>query len=166
MKSRLRLVLPTLWRLGPGAVASVAAYRLACRCGLYRHWLPVRQWNGGGSFFAPRYRFRHRPFHSPHARPFSLGQNSRWPVNSTTIPVFVKKLAIPLTGFRTLSATSRLSPEGHWSALNDFSADDIKNVWEASRFEWAPLLARAWRLTGDDRYLQTLNAWLLDWVTT
>ena len=26
MKSRLRLVLPTLWRLGPGAVASVAAY--------------------------------------------------------------------------------------------------------------------------------------------
>jgi len=58
----------------------------------------------------------------------------------------------------------RLSFAGHWSKLNEFRGGDIKVVWEASRFEWAPLLAQAWRIEGEERYLDTLNAWLLDWV--
>ncbi len=32
-------------------------------------------------------------------------------------------------------------------------------------FEWVPLLARAWKLCGDERYCAALNNWLLDWVT-
>ena len=38
-----------------------------------------------------------------------------------------------------------------------------KEVLGASRWSWAPLLARAWRLSGDSRYLDGLNAWSRSW---
>jgi len=54
----------------------------------------------------------------------------------------------------------------HWTEIKDFDSDagDIKTVWEASRFEWAVTLARAFALSGQDVYLDTLNGWLNDWV--
>ncbi len=58
----------------------------------------------------------------------------------------------------------RMFSDRHWSKLSEFRGGDIKILWETSRLEWAPLLAQAWRIDGDDRYLDTLNTWLLDWV--
>ncbi len=54
----------------------------------------------------------------------------------------------------------------HWTELPDFHPDvgDIKNVWEASRFEWVVTLARAYAVTGKAVYLNTLNSWLKDWA--
>ncbi|MFW5731413.1 MAG: alginate lyase family protein, partial [Desulfonatronovibrionaceae bacterium] len=54
----------------------------------------------------------------------------------------------------------------HWTELPDFhpQVGDIKNVWEASRFEWLVTLARAYAVTGEAAYLSTLNSWLKDWV--
>ena len=54
----------------------------------------------------------------------------------------------------------------HWTTLGDFNAEigDIKNVWEASRFEWAVTLARAYAVSGKAIYLDTLNHWLSDWA--
>ncbi|ACF14599.1 Heparinase II/III family protein [Chloroherpeton thalassium ATCC 35110] len=56
--------------------------------------------------------------------------------------------------------------EQHWTSLPDFatSVGDIKNVWEASRFEWVVTLARAYAVTGEKKYLNALNTWLADWV--
>lgn len=53
----------------------------------------------------------------------------------------------------------------HWSKIPEFSADagDIKVVWELSRFTWALVFARAWRISGDARYLATLQLWVQDW---
>ena len=46
-----------------------------------------------------------------------------------------------------------------------FSADvDPKCIWELSRFEWATKLARAWNLTGEEKYLQRLNSLSVDWL--
>jgi hypothetical protein len=163
MITRLRLLLPTLRRLGFGAVASVAAYRLACRFGLYRHWLPVRQWQGGGDFFAPT--VLPAPVISPASRATILARADK--VLAGELVYFSsigKKIGNPPDWFEDPFSGGQLAQEGHWSALDEFSTGDIKNVWEASRFEWVPLLARAWRLTGDDRYLATLNGWLLDWL--
>jgi hypothetical protein len=44
------------------------------------------------------------------------------------------------------------SPDQHWADLKDFhpEAGDIKNIWEASRFEWVVTLARAYAISGDD----------------
>ena len=51
----------------------------------------------------------------------------------------------------------------HLSRCKPFAAADIKRCWELSRWGWAPLLARAWRLSGDTRYLDGLNAWSRSW---
>jgi len=37
-------------------------------------------------------------------------------------------------------------------------------VWESSRFNWALILARAYRLSGNKIYLNTLNQWVSDWT--
>ncbi len=54
----------------------------------------------------------------------------------------------------------------HWTKVSEFGtkAGDIKNIWEASRFEWLVTLARAFSVTGESRYLETVNAWLKDWA--
>jgi hypothetical protein len=53
----------------------------------------------------------------------------------------------------------------HWSDIPDFNAEvgDIKVIWEVSRFNWVAVFARAWRISGDARYLSTLQVWMQDW---
>ncbi len=51
----------------------------------------------------------------------------------------------------------------HWSRCRPFSGADIKRCWELSRWGWAPLLIRAWRLTGDHRYRDGFNSWCQSW---
>src|SRR5262249_33627743 len=56
-------------------------------------------------------------------------------------------------------------PALHWSKIADFSvaAGDIKAVWDLSRFSWASIFARAWRISGDARYLSAFELWIEDW---
>lgn len=163
MISRLCLVVPTLWRLGPCSVASVAAYRLACRGGLYRFLLPVQPWKDGGDFFEPN---PSAPLDIP--RELQHVQLDRAnALLSGELEYFSnvrKEIGNPPDWFLDPFSRNRSGAIGHWSAVNEFSGVDIKKIWEASRFEWVPLLARAWRLTTDDKYLNALNVWLLDWV--
>ena len=163
MKSRLRLLLPTLWRLGPFSVASVAGYRLACRLGAYRRLLPVGEWQPEGAFFAP----------APALPPALRAEASRSLLERADallegelayFSCLHGQVGNPPDWFLDPFSGARLDARGHWSALDEFGAGDIKKVWEASRFEWAPLLARAWRLSGRSLYLDTLNGWLADWV--
>ena len=53
----------------------------------------------------------------------------------------------------------------HWSALGDFDSDagDIKCIWEISRFDWVLVLVRAFRETGKQEYISTVNNWVSDW---
>ena len=54
----------------------------------------------------------------------------------------------------TSPATGKAGAEDHWSGLSDFDKErgDIKWVWEASRFDWAYQLARAWVASDDARF--------------
>ncbi len=54
----------------------------------------------------------------------------------------------------------------HWTRISDFGRElgDIKNVWETSRFSWLGILARAYAVSGNKIYLNTLNQWLKDWI--
>jgi hypothetical protein len=55
--------------------------------------------------------------------------------------------------------------EIHWSALQFFTKPgyDIKNIWELSRFYWAPQLALAYSFTGKKTYLLRLNQLVGNW---
>ena len=55
----------------------------------------------------------------------------------------------------------------HWTKVSEYNdqSGDIKNIWEASRFGWAVTLAMAFSVTGDKRYINTINAWLENWVS-
>ena len=53
----------------------------------------------------------------------------------------------------------------HWTEWSDFDEKigDIKILWESSRFNWLLDLSRAYRVTGEPKYLNTINDWLIDW---
>ena len=45
--------LKTFWKLGITSIVHVAAYRAACKFGLYRLLLPIRHWSDGSVFYSP-----------------------------------------------------------------------------------------------------------------
>ena len=74
------------------------------------------------------------------------------------------KLIHPRIGFSILpQITYSLMAANIGVAVSLFALVDIKRCWELSRWGWAPLLARAWRLSGESRYLDGLNAWVRSW---
>lgn len=155
--------LKTYWKLGITSVVHVAAYRVACKSGLYQLLLPIRTWNDSSLFFPPEP--SSAPVISPESRDTLLKRaEALLNGNLCYFSDEMKQVGSPPDWFLDPFSGQRLAVDGHWSKLNEFSAADIKTVWEASRFEWAPLLARAWRVSGDSRYIDTLNQWLHDWV--
>jgi hypothetical protein len=58
-----------------------------------------------------------------------------------------------------------VDPYGHWSRRRDDGADDIKGIWELSRFSWASVLVRAWLRDGDGRHVELFWSTLEDWMT-
>lgn len=159
-----RLFIPTLWRLGPRSVLSVAIYRTACRLGLYKLAYPVRSWTWDTDFFAPA-----------NANPPAISERSRTAILQTAENLLSGKLSYyggaqndvgnPPDWFLDPYSGLVLSADDHWSAVDEFASIDIKNVWEASRFQWLLALAQAWRLSGDARFVSTINNWLGDWVS-
>lgn len=63
----------------------------------------------------------------------------------------------PMTGERWPSAAVP------WWQVSDFGADDIKLVWELSRFPWLAPMAQQAR-TGDPLAMNRLNGWLAAWL--
>ena len=51
----------------------------------------------------------------------------------------------------------------HWSEIKFKKNLDVKIAWELSRFDWAVILAKAWRLTSEQKYKNCLNQWLESW---
>jgi hypothetical protein len=57
-----------------------------------------------------------------------------------------------------------VDPSAHWSKLRDAGSDDIKGVWELSRFSWASALVRAWLRDGESRHVELFWSTLEDWM--
>lgn len=62
--------------------------------------------------------------------------------------------------------TSYEYPRQHWARISDFAPKngDIKDVWEMSRLPFTYLFARAWVLTGDDRFPEEWWRAIEDWA--
>jgi hypothetical protein len=161
---KLFLYIPTIFKLGIGSVAYLAWYRFTLKSGLRKP------------------RFRQRPFVEktnffketaintayPEAWKKQLTGDADRIVNGQIryYAFHWKAVGNPPNWFLNPFNGTEYPTQQHWTALPDFhpAVGDIKNVWEASRFEWVVTLARAYAVTGNKHYLDTLNDWLNDWT--
>lgn len=166
MFNKIKLLLPLLPRLGFANVANVAGYRLALASGLIKKVMPE-----GKRYHDPLF---HRSCH--------LIKDLSCPVPESGVVDFAEdqlkgnifyfsdrqyNIGSPPDWFLNPVSQKRCPDvDLHWSRLPDFSAEvgDIKIIWEASRFDWALVFARAYRVTGAERYLSALNKWAGDWT--
>lgn len=168
-------VIPTLLRLGLAEVLTVGIYKLALRTGLLERLCPP-----GQSYADPLFQSL------PIARPDGISEDSQrrtlaqaQAVCQGTLTYFAAHQlqgGSPPNWFRNPFKPAWIenlaqqhhypNASRHWSRLPDFDplTGDIKCIWEASRWDWALTLARAYRLTGDARFCTTLHTWTSDWI--
>lgn len=165
--SSITAYLNTILKLGIFNVLYVFWYRLTIKTGVRQIWFPKKKMQSDSVFFNPceikadfqkswqvkliedaeriiSGKMRYYAFHWK-----EIGNPPNWFLN-------------PFNG------KSYPNTNLNWTKLPDFHphVGDIKNVWEASRFEWVVTLARAYAVTGDKKYISTLNEWLLNWSKT
>ena len=73
-------------------------------------------------------------------------------------------LGYPLSWNRNVLSGRLHNNQVHWSKITDSGNDDIKGVWEASRFSWVFPLVRAWVIEGSDFYPETFWKLFEDWM--
>jgi hypothetical protein len=156
--------LSTLWQLGPGKVAYVSWYRFSLRTGL-RRWC-LRQGEAYDS--APMFReFDCKRDFPAEWSPALIKEADR--IVSGEIPFFRyhwHRVGNPPDWFFNPFDRMHFDPSPRpWTEIREFEAGgDIKIAWEPSRFAWAPVLARAYVVSGNRTYLDTLNQWIKDWI--
>lgn len=147
---KLSLILQAIPRLGVRNVLRVGAYRVLSRGGYYRFRLP-RRVRYAGPFFEVL-EWSDRP-----------GVDARAErVLSGFLPFFGQEWRS--VGFPPEWIPSGQGANAHWSSIDEFSRDDIKEIWEPSRFAGLQILAQAAALTGERRYGQACEEWLSSWV--
>jgi hypothetical protein len=155
---------PTAFRLGLPQIATVLAYRAAIRTGLMPRIAPSAPARGERLF---RLAAPPRPAPSGLLAADSVLAEAE-EAHAGRLRLFSDTLADvgdpPLWHRDPLTGTDWGRATRHWSVIEEFGrAGDIKSVWEASRFDWALMLAQAWRITGDERHAALLRRWSLDW---
>lgn len=60
----------------------------------------------------------------------------------------------------------KLPADRHWSTYSTEGEADLRTLWELSRFGWAYVLARAYRATGDHRYVEGFFSLVDSWCAT
>jgi hypothetical protein len=161
----LKIYFTTALRLGVFQVARVLLYRMCKRAGVYRLLLPSRK--------AVPLEFRSDSSHDA-APPFvpwaeravlaEADELVRGRMNFFS--AHAQEIGNPPDWFLNPFEKKRHPQSArHWSQIADFSSEagDIKVIWEMSRFSWAPVLARAWRISGEKRHLSALQMWMQDW---
>ena len=67
--------------------------------------------------------------------------------------------------FDPFNRKSFINTNAHWSTINinkNYNYD-IKIIWEPSRFDWTLVLANAYLISKNKKYLETLNNWIINW---
>lgn len=158
----LRVVL----KLGLINVLTVAAYRVVLRSGWMKRLTPVEPGFAGRCFDAAESGSLVVPglanFDQTRAQADQLlhGQFAYFSTSEQYVGSPPAWFANPF------NATCLHDSQRHWTDYGDFKTEigDIKILWDLSRFGWALDFSRAFRMTGEIVYLETLNNWVADWV--
>jgi hypothetical protein len=141
--------LKALRQLGLEQVGLYAGYQFALRSGALRRKTPA-------GWPAPLEGVRLQPIldlPGPEALQAMLGPAGRDCLLNEADEIVAGQVRL----FGTPPATLQLEPPGelcHWTDAGETApgGQDIKWIWEPGRFGWAYILARAYRLSGDERY--------------
>ncbi len=154
-------------KLGILNVFYVFIYRLKLKYGLFLKRYPIIKIANEGDVYIDR-------------RPDVKGYNSTWEkelivranrIIDGCLPYYshhwIKQSTPPDWFVNRFNGKKCNQEKIHWTKIADFNNDlgDIKNIWELSRFSWVGILARAYAISGNTKYLKTLNEWLSDWVS-
>ena len=152
-------------KLGISNVIYVIYYRMLMKTGILAKKFPVTGYDTGGRLFLE---CPSRPDYPAEWKQNLIQQADN--IVKGVIPYYSYhhiKQSVPPDWFINPFNGKRCSEkEKNWTKISDFGSEcgDIKNVWEASRFSWAGILARAYAVSGDRIYLDTLNEWIADWL--
>ena len=177
------MLLPLLHHLGPSWLARRVRWACERKVGIWEWRTPVRPWKYFAEGFDPA-SWRATAPRLPIARldrAHLAPQLEAWSVESGASPVaesdaFARgyarvfshqlvEVGRPDRWTRSVLSGKSTDPFAHWSRQRDAGSDDIKGVWELSRFGWAYALVRAWLRDGDDRHVELFWATLEDWMT-
>ncbi|UYN88779.1 MAG: alginate lyase family protein [Anaerolineales bacterium] len=144
-------IFKALWQLGPRALAQYGLYALQLRSGWLRAQTPP---GGRPQPSGPLVRLLQPA--QPAALRKLLGQQAKAVLAEADA---VLRNRVRLFGGEPRPLKVKLSGVlKHWSAYTRAMPDgsDIKLVWEVGRLGWATLLARAYWLSGEERYAEGL----------
>ena len=162
---RLIIYVSTAKRLGFTNVARVALYRICKALGIYNWVLPTPK-----TFFPLEMRI-HSSCDDHCSAPLAdrsvvLEAEQLLAGKANYFSVHTHNIGSPPDWFLNPFQMKRHPQTGqHWSEIADSNVEvgDIKTFWEISRFSWALVFARAWRVTGDRTYLSAIQQWIEDW---
>lgn len=156
--------LVALRRLGLRNVIRVGAYRAAIRAGVWRLLTPIGKGWSEPLFTASEWSGNLAPALTEAARSSLVAEADE--IVSGRLRMYSGAAVLvgdpPLWHVSTYDESNSADPAAHWSCVR--TTGDIKDIWEPSRFAWAPVLARAWKAEGSSRYLESLNRWVGDWA--
>lgn len=176
------MLLPLLHHLGPRWLARRVRWACERKLGLWEWQTPWRPWRSYAVGFNPAI-WREEAPRLPIARldrSHLAPQLEAWSVESGHTPVseadalargYVRvfsqglvEVGRPDRWTRSVLTGHTTDPLAHWSRQLDNGSDDIKGVWELSRFAWAYPLVRAWLRDGEARHVELFWATLEDWL--
>lgn len=157
--------LELLPKLGVWNVLYVLFYRIKLRSGYFKWKTPVINWKGEGPVFTEG-KQRHD---FPDVWKKALLEQADQIV-AGSLPYFahhwMEQSNPPNWFLNPFNGNICKESDRHWSRIQDFNEElgDIKCLWEASRFSWLGILARAHVVSGRGIYLDTINNWINDWI--
>ncbi|MCK5136195.1 MAG: heparinase II/III family protein [Bacteroidales bacterium] len=152
-------------KLGIPEVVYVLWYRFTIKTGIQRFRTPKRSFKVNGDIFTNSKVVNDFPeiWEDPildHANRIIQGEICYYSFHW-------KNLGSPPNWFKNpFNEEQYPNNQAHWSRLPDFhpTVGDIKNIWEASRLDWIITLSRAYMVSGNQVYLNTVNSWIRDWA--
>ena len=158
--------LRTSKQLGWRNCSAVAVHRVALSIGLYERKLPINHCPAPEALAGCRQpvQFSPEPWFLVSQEACLASANALLAGRATWFSHEVHNIGTPPDWFLDPASGQRFSDgRQHWSRCKTFAGGDIKRCWELSRWGWASLLARAWRLSGDSRYRDGLNFLSRSW---
>lgn len=148
--------------LGLRNVATVLAYRLSLRAGLFAREAPKPD---GGDVFRDEHTVALPASESLRTRVIAAAE-ALYQGRASLFGGATYDVGAPPRWHRSPITGQSCDPSANWWSLPDFdpSIGDIKAVWEISRFQWAVVFAQAARLDPGGPHLSTLNVWVANWM--